>query len=107
MASMEEMLKDIVRQVVREEIRALVAELKAVAVPEILTVDEAADVAKLHHTTIREWVKDGSLPASRAGARRGIRIKRDDLMKRLASKSTAPVFDLDAMADQMLGRKSA
>ena len=81
-----------VRAIVREELeRALRVMQKATPVPDesrgmspddILTVPEAANLAKLQPDTIREWIKAGRL---RAG-NRPYRIRRGDLMAALAEK---------------------
>lgn len=44
----------------------------------LLSVTEAARIAGVGPRTIRRWIADGSLPASRLGPRL-IRIKPDDL----------------------------
>jgi excisionase family DNA binding protein len=53
-----------------------------------LTVAEVAGLLKLNQQTIRNWIDQGQLPASRAGRR--VRIHRDDLEALLASGSTNP-----------------
>lgn len=64
-----------------EELASLVADKLASRRPAepaaMLTVREAADVARLHRATIRARILDGTLPAVRAG--RDWRIRRDDL----------------------------
>jgi excisionase family DNA binding protein len=54
-----------------------------------LSIDEAAKIARLHHTTLRDWIKDGSLKAFRAG--RVYRIRRSDLDERLTAKAADPI----------------
>jgi excisionase family DNA binding protein len=90
---LEELLLDGLRRVVREEIRAALVERghepdepKATT---YLSVAEAARIAQLHHGTLREWIKDGSLRAFRAG--RVYRIRREDLDARLTCKVADPV----------------
>jgi excisionase family DNA binding protein len=94
---LEEFLFQNLRQIVRQEVRAALADSgvtrpTATAMPsgtEYLSVSEAAGVARLHHGTIREWIKDGSLRACRAG--RVYRIRRADLDERLTSRLADPV----------------
>ena len=94
---MEEFLFQNIRRIVREEVRAALADSlqKQGAAQsssngaDYLSVSEAADVARLHHGTIREWIKDGSLKACRAG--RVYRIRRSDLDERLTATLADPV----------------
>jgi excisionase family DNA binding protein len=46
---------------------------------ELLTVEEAADLLKVHPNTIRNAIRDGRLPAIRLGARI-VRIRKCDLL---------------------------
>jgi excisionase family DNA binding protein len=93
---MEEFLFQNIRRIVREEVRAALAEAAAshatrtttTSNDEYLSVSEAAKVARLHHGTIREWIKDGSLKSCRAG--RVYRIRRADLDSRLAASVVEP-----------------
>ena len=94
---MEEFLFQNIRRIVREEVRAALAESAAafkatttsISEGEYLSVSEAATIARLHHGTIREWIKDGSLKSCRAG--RVYRIRRADLDDRLAASVADPV----------------
>lgn len=92
---LEEFLFQNIRKIVREEVRSAIADLTqhSAAKPDTgtdyLSIDEAAKIARLHHSTIREWIKDGSLKAYRAG--RVYRIRRADLDERLTSKVADPV----------------
>jgi excisionase family DNA binding protein len=93
---MEEFLFQNIRRIVREEVRAALAESAAskattttISEGEYLSVSEAATIARLHHGTIREWIKDGSLKSCRAG--RVYRIRRGDLDDRLAASVAEPV----------------
>lgn len=52
--------------------------------PDVLTIDEAASMLRMHHSTIRQMVKDGRLRHSQTGGRKGrIRLLRSDV-ERLA-----------------------
>jgi excisionase family DNA binding protein len=93
---MEEFLFRNIRGIVREEVRGALADSgersPAPVAPngaDYLSVAEAAEVARLHHGTIREWIKDGSLRACRAG--RVYRIRRADLHERLTAQPADPV----------------
>lgn len=46
--------------------------------PEMISVDDAARALNLNTSTIRRWIKDGTLPALRVGGKI-LRIKRTDL----------------------------
>lgn len=54
--------------------------------PPFVTPREAAALLRVHHGTVRGWIKEGRLPAFRIGGR--LRIKPGDL-DRLVSTSTA------------------
>lgn len=56
-------------------------------VPELLTLTEACDLLKVHPNTLRQWDKNGTLPAIRIGAKRVRRYKKEDIIKFLQSKS--------------------
>ncbi len=91
---MEEFLFQNIRRIVREEVRAALADsMQQTAAPQhesdYLSIDEAAKIARLHHSTIREWIKDRSLKAFRAG--RVYRIRRADLDERLTAKVADPI----------------
>lgn len=108
---MEQMLEEIVERVVRRVVPELLAAQTNAAVPEVLTVDQAAALANVHHSTVREWIKAGTLPATLAGKRRGIRVRRDHVLQRLerAPASTAPAEPSvdDVAASLMRRRRSA
>jgi len=56
-------------------------------VPELLTLQEACDLLKVHPNTLREWDRNGSLPAIRIGAKRVRRYRKEDIIKYLQSSS--------------------
>ena len=96
LGTMEEFLFQNIRRIVREEVRGALAEMldkpavtSSDAAAEYLSIEEAASIARLHHSTLREWIKDGSLKAYRAG--RVYRIRRADLDQRLTAKVAEPV----------------
>jgi excisionase family DNA binding protein len=93
---MEEFLFENIRRIIREEVRGAIAEMMPKTPPSndaedatYLSINEAAKIARLHHGTIREWIKDGSLKAFRTG--RVFRIRRADLDERLTRKIADPV----------------
>jgi len=54
---------------------------KQVNLPELLTLEEAAQYLKCHPNTLRQWDKNGVLPAIRIGVKKIRRYKREDLQK--------------------------
>jgi excisionase family DNA binding protein len=80
-----------------EQLRALVREelARALARPDsdVLSTEQAAEVAGLAPKTIREWVATGRLRATKRGRR--LRIERGDLARAMAGDSPDP---LDAAA---------
>lgn len=92
---MEEFLFQNIRRIVREEVRSAISEMIDNQAPkpdigaDYLSIDEAAKIARLHHSTLRQWIKDGTLKAFRAG--RVYRIRRADLDERLTAKVADPI----------------
>jgi len=56
---------------------------------EYRTITEAADMLRVSRTTVWRWIRDGSLPAYRAGPRT-IRIREADLENRVRRRRGAP-----------------
>jgi excisionase family DNA binding protein len=88
---------EILRCIVREELRPLREQLAALASTveqrsdnrgEFLSVKGAATIASVSVGTVRGWVSCGRLQAHRAG--RLIRVRRDDLMRLLSAPPSAP-----------------
>lgn len=79
-------LEDTIRQVVREELRALVDELRPAPAERVpggyLTIDEAATLARLRPATLRTWIRSGRLRATG----RPYRVSREDLAEALESR---------------------
>lgn len=73
---------DVLRDLVREVVREVLAEQRP-APDDLLTVTEAASIAKVRPAAIRAWIAEGKLVAGRIGTRR-FRIKRSDLDAALA-----------------------
>jgi excisionase family DNA binding protein len=90
------------RSVVREEIRAALAEASRTDAP--LTYCRAAEFLQCDVSTIGQWVKDGILPAHGRGKLR--RVYRADLLKALGL-SSAPKADPSPreMAEHILSGK--
>lgn len=93
---------DTFRRIIREEVRAALAE-QSKSPDEYLTIEEAARIAKVHHSTVRGWVKDGSLAAGGPP----YRIRATDLAERLAHRHPPPATDLDQLAAQIVQKRRA
>jgi excisionase family DNA binding protein len=70
-------LRDLVREIVRDEIRPLIEELRValdrhpaneVTEATFLTVEQVAVTMKVTEATVRTWIKSGALTASRPSA---------------------------------------
>lgn len=88
-------MADEIRTIVREEIRAALADLRTAlteqprspAADPLLTVAEvAARVGHVEPETVREWIHSGKLVATRPGGRR-YAVSPDDLARFLANRS--------------------
>ncbi|HEX4420549.1 MAG TPA: helix-turn-helix domain-containing protein [Kofleriaceae bacterium] len=75
MSDLERGLRDLIAELVREEVRRAFAE--ATQRDEFLTTAHAAEVAKVAQGTIRRWIRAGRLTSQRAG--RELRVLRSDL----------------------------
>jgi excisionase family DNA binding protein len=108
------------REIIREEVRAAIAEQPSPKAPEeVLTVRQAAEEAHVRPETIRDWVRSGRLKAIRVGQerRRGktksaaIRVLRSELDAALKPRADVGAAGLDAYergrlaAIQLLSRK--
>jgi excisionase family DNA binding protein len=51
--------------------------------PDILTLQQAAEVLNCHPNTLRQWDRKGILPAIRFGNRGDRRYKKEDILKLL------------------------
>lgn len=73
-------------------------------VDEYLTVAKAAALLRVHQSTIRRWIDQGSLPAYRVGQRR-LALKRADvdrLVRPVAAAGVAPDSAIGPVADNDL-----
>jgi excisionase family DNA binding protein len=75
MSALEHGWRELIVDVVREEVRRVLGE--ATQSDEYLTTAEAAEVAKVAQGTIRRWIRDGRLTPHHAG--RELRVRRLDL----------------------------
>lgn len=71
-----EVLRALVRDVVREEMQ------RQHAPDEWLSLRDARKIANVHHETLARWLREGRLPAGKAG--RVYRVRRSDLERFLA-----------------------
>lgn len=55
-------------------------------VPELLTLNEACELLKVHPNTLRQWDKQGILPAIRMGNKPIRRYRKEDIIKMLNEK---------------------
>jgi len=60
---------------------------KATLEDSFLTVADVAEILKLNQQTVRNWIDQGSLPATRVGRR--VRIKRSDLERLIEAGYTS------------------
>jgi excisionase family DNA binding protein len=74
------------RELVREAVRTELENTRDAEPAAMLSIAEAAALAKLHPRTIRKHVERGSLRASQIG--RAWRVRRDDLEAFLAGGTT-------------------
>lgn len=79
--TLEEQIRETVRTVVREELRQALAELRPNSA-ELLSVEEAAELAGVNPATVRKWMRQG---LRRHGAGRVWRVLRSDLLAWLES----------------------
>ncbi|MDQ3364345.1 MAG: helix-turn-helix domain-containing protein [Myxococcota bacterium] len=86
MSTLERELRDLVREIVRDEVkRALSAVVQR---DEYLSTINAAALAGVHPDTVRRWIREGRLAEHRAG--RELRIRRADLETLLRSNVRDP-----------------
>ena len=102
--AIETALADLVREVVREELRKLSAETREADnrptgrsesdPDELLTVSEVAHELQVIPPTVRAWIQSGALRASRPGngmqPGRTYRVRRMDLDAFVAASTAAP-----------------
>jgi excisionase family DNA binding protein len=70
-------LEELIREIVRDELRKALATAPSPAAVEYLTTNVAAALACVAAGTIRRWIREGRLEDHRAG--RVVRVRREDL----------------------------
>lgn len=98
--SIEESFAEVVRRVVREELRGLSA--PSASPDELLSLPRAAELADVSVATIRRWVSQGLL--KRYGSSRAIRVRRDEVLSVHPVDSAEPP-DVDEVAARLMGKK--
>lgn len=109
--SLDDMIRQTIREVLREELHDQIAPLIARATPppppplrQYITAKEAAEILGVCEDSIRNWVRAGKLKKHNAG--RSVRIDRHEL-EELVSSGLAPTNVVDIRAKiQELYRKS-
>jgi excisionase family DNA binding protein len=109
MGMLDAELAELFRTVLRDELRQMNDKLDLAVrrsqgdarSDELLTLSEASSRAKVHPVTLRRWIKDGRLPARRAG--RLLRILWCDLERCLVAASGGNV-DLEELAETTVQR---
>lgn len=108
-ASFEATLRDIVREVVRSEIRAALMEQHARSnlrqrstSDGYFSIAKAAEFADVAPGTLRRWIRSGRLPTLRAG--RVYRIARGELVDFLAREGRSA--DVVSKARAIVGERS-
>jgi len=56
-------------------------------IKEVLTINEAAALLRVHHNRIREWIKQGKLPALQFVPGGAIRLSRQVIFELLEGKN--------------------
>jgi excisionase family DNA binding protein len=96
------------REIVREEIAAAIGQDRSRPDREILTTDEAAEIARVKPATIRAWTRSGKLPAHRTSEAGQLRVRRSDLEQSLTGTTTPGIESdeaIDKMAVQLIRRR--
>lgn len=109
-ATFEDTLRAIVREAVREELRAHGVGAQPAKQPGpadalvFVSTKQAAQIAGVHVATIRDWVQRALLRGHRAG--RLLRVDRAELLAMMTSaKSDAPAaVNLDERAEEILAK---
>jgi excisionase family DNA binding protein len=89
-ADLENGLRALITEIVRKEVHAALAEVKAL--DQYLPTRVAAEVADVAPGTIRRWIREGRLASHHAG--RVVRVRRADLKALLQIGTRQDVNDL-------------
>lgn len=92
-SKLEELLKELVRQVVREEMKA---HEDSSAPDEFLSVKAAAEAIDVAPGTIRRWIREGRVASFGEG--RFMRVRRDDLLKPRERREDGSKLSPEALA---------
>lgn len=95
MSDLDESLRILLRELVREELARALAERDAPV--DYLSVEQAATVAKVAHGTVRRWVREGRLTDYRAG--RVVRVRRDELERLMRGQRRSDGLTPEQQAD--------
>lgn len=87
------------RVLIREELAKLLDEREAAS--EWMTAYDAAQVLGVHPKTLRKWIREGKLEATRAGSRH--RVRRADIDRMLARGSTNENLTPEQLAERKYG----
>jgi len=107
--SLDQTIASIVRQEIREAMReerpAWVDDLSVRSVDEWLTVQDVAMLVKFDEETVRRWITRGTLKATKVG--REWRVKRSDLERFMASDDGLTDEDIDAKVIEIMQSRRA
>jgi excisionase family DNA binding protein len=96
--SIEEAIEQAVARAVAKVIHEVRASGERPAL-QLLTVREAADVARVSEATIRAWIRDGMLP--RCGSAHVTRVRMDDLLA-VRPKPTLAETPVEELAAELM-----
>lgn len=102
-------IADVVREVVREELKSAFSERAATAPPAepgYITVRKAAELACVHPATVRGWIHEGKLPSYRAGRLPRLKVSDFDAFLRTASQPREEI-DIEEQARRILAEAAA
>jgi excisionase family DNA binding protein len=98
----EQVIRDTVRSVLRDELRLGLADLRPSPGSDYLTLEEAAEVAHVNYETMRRWVSTGAIVRQHAGRRP--RVRRADLDRFMAG-SRVDALSPEAVAASIAAKR--
>jgi len=101
--SLDLVVKSAVREVVREEIRAALAELKLTAADQFMTYGEAAAFVGCCVATVTKWVQDGALKSY--GRERTIRVLRSELIAAMELQEQTQAETPDQVVERLMAKR--